>query len=155
MDKEKCVMDQMYMDEYAENKRVFLQLLQEPISRMSSTSAVFKGFSAAVLAGLASASFTDISLLALIIGLVPILSFFALDVYYFGIERSLRYRYKQVAKDEVKIDFIINPKLQKNEKREAKSQFFQCVKSRAIWLFHGPTIACAVALIVLKAVGVI
>ena len=51
-----------------EEKIAYLQLLQEPISRMSSTSAIYKGFSSAILAGLASASFSDISLWAMIIG---------------------------------------------------------------------------------------
>lgn len=133
-----------------ENKRAYLQLLQEPISRMSSTSAIFKGFSAAILAGLASASFTDISLWALMLGLLPVLSFLCLDVYYLSLERKLKYRYRMVAEDKAIIDFSINTRLDKKEKKAAKSNPFICLLSPSIWLFYVPTLGCAMALFILK-----
>ena len=101
-------------DNAIENKRVYLQLLQEPISRMSTTSAIFKGFSATILAGLASASFTDINTWALFLGLLPIISFFFMDIYYLSLERKLKYRYRMVVEEKAKIDFSIVTKVKKN-----------------------------------------
>lgn len=130
-----------------------LQLLQEPIGRMSSISSIFKGFSAAILAGLATASFTEISNWALLIGLLPILSFLCLDLYYLSLERKLRYRYKMVAKGENPVDFLINPKLSKSEIKDAKADIWECFKSPSIWLFYIPVLACCIVLMILKFTG--
>ncbi len=130
-----------------------LQLLQEPISRMSSISSIFKGFSAAILAGLASASFTEISKLALLIGLLPILSFLCLDIYYLGLERKLRYQYKMIATGKAPVNFLVNPKLSKKEVKEAKAGILECFKSPSIWLFYVPILICSVTLVILKFTG--
>ena len=137
-----------------DNKNVHLQLLQEPIGRMSTISSIFKGFSAAILAGLASASIADINIWALMIGLLPLFSFLVLDIYYLRIEKSLRYRYNMIAKDKAKVDFMINPKLNKKEKKEAKARVMDCLKSPSIYLFYGPVLLCAIALFILKICGV-
>lgn len=137
------------------DKIAYLQLLQEPISRMSSTASIFKGFSAAILAGLASASFTGISQWALLIGLIPIVAFLFMDVYYLSLERKLKYRYRMVVENNACIDFSINTKLTKEEKKSAKSCPLLCVLSYSIWMFYAPTIGCAVVLFVLKVTGTI
>lgn len=129
----------------------YLQLLQEPIGRMSSTSAIFKGFSAAILAGLATATMSDIDIWALILGLIPLLSFLALDVFYLSLERKLKYRYRQVVDETIPLDFTINTKLNKEEKKAAKSSGWWCITSPSIWLFYVPVLACGIALIILKA----
>lgn len=131
-------------------KASYLMLLQEPITRMSSTSAIYKGFSAALLAGIASVSFTEVSVLAMILGLIPIGIFCALDMYYLSLERAFRYRYKQVVNDQISVYFSINPKLNKNEKIEAKAGIFECFKSTSIWAFYVPMTLLAVALVFLK-----
>lgn len=130
-----------------------LQLYQEPISRMSSISAIFKGFSAAILAGLASASFTDISKWALLIGLIPLVSFLCLDVYYLWLEKRLRYRYKMVATGKDKVDFLVKPRIDASEKKDAKAGIVDCLKSPSIWLFYIPIMGCAIALVVMKFMG--
>ena len=130
-----------------------LQLYQEPISRMSSISAIFKGFAAAILAGLASASFTDISEWALLIGLIPLLAFLCLDIYYLQLEKKLRYRYKMVALGKDKVDFLIRPQIDDSEKKEAKACISDCLKSPSIFLFYIPVLACAVVLAVMKFKG--
>lgn len=132
-----------------------LQLLQEPICRMSSTSAVFKGFSAALLAGLASATMADISIIALIIGLLPVFSFFFLDVYYFRLERKLRFRYNQIADGQRNIDYKIDTNLNKDEIKLAKAGFGQCVLSPSILLFYIPVFICVFFLIFFRIIGVI
>jgi len=143
-----------YHDNDIENKRVYLQLLQEPISRMSSSSAIFKGFSAAILAGLASASFKEISIGALFLGLLPIISFLFLDVYYLSLERKLKYRYQMVVEDKVYVDFSINTILSKQEIKVAKSNPFICLLSPSIWLFYVPILVCSICLLYLKKNGV-
>lgn len=133
----------------------YLQLLQEPIGRMSSTSAIFKGFSAAILAGLATATITDINIWALILGLIPLISFFALDIFYLSLERKLKYRYRQVIDGAIDLDYRINTKLNKVEKKEAKSSVVWCILSPSIWLFYVPIYACGIALIILKVKNVL
>lgn len=133
-----------------EKKVYYLQLLQEPISRMSSTSAIFKGFSAAVLAALATATMTKITVEALIIGLTPLVSFLALDVYYLQLERKLRYRYRQVIDETIPLDFKVNANLNKEELKNANASLWSCMKSPSVWMFYGPIFVCAVALILLK-----
>ena len=139
-----------------ESRKVnYLQLLQEPISRMSSTSAIFKGFSSAILAGLATATMADIDLWALILGLIPITSFAALDLFYLSLERKLKYRYRQVIDGAVALDYKINTKLDKIEKREAKSSIWWCLLSPSIWIFYITVFACGSVLIIFKAIGII
>ena len=145
----------MSQNENGENKDntdliAHLQLYQEPISRMSSISAIFKGFSAAILAGLASASFTEISKWALLIGLMPLVSFLCLDIYYLMLEKRLRYKYKMVANGKEKIDFLIKPRIEKIEKKDAKAGVIDCLKSPAIYLFYIPVLLCAAALVIMK-----
>lgn len=130
-----------------------LQLYQEPISRMSSISAIFKGFSAAILAGLASASFTEMSKWALVIGLIPLVSFLCLDIYYLKLEKRLRYRYKMVAQGKDKIDFLIKPQIEDSEKKYAKAGTIDCLKSPSIYLFYVPVLGCAIALAIMKFIG--
>ena len=130
-----------------------LQLYQEPISRMSSISAIFKGFSAAILAGLSSASFTDISNWALLIGLIPLVSFLCLDIYYLQLEKKLRYRYKMVATGKEEVDFLIKPKLNKQEKKDGNARVIDCLKSPSIYLFYVPVLLCAIALAIMKFTG--
>ena len=138
-----------------DKKIAYLQLLQGPIGRMSSTSAIYKGFSAAILAGLASASFTNVSIWALLIGVIPILSFFCLDVYYLSIERKIRFRYHMVAEDHAEINFRISLNLTKEERKLAKSNPFICILSPSIWLFYLPMIGCTAVLLILKINGCI
>ena len=138
-----------------ENKIGYLQLLQEPIGRMSSTSAIFKGFSAAILAGLASASFTEISIWALALGMLPILSFLCLDIYYLRLERKMKYRYQMVVQGKAPVDYSIHFELTKEEKKTAKMNPLMCLLSPSIWLFYIPVIGCALALLIIKICGVI
>lgn len=142
-------------DENKDNSNLLgcLQLYQEPIGRMSSISAIFKGFSAAILAGLASASFTEISKWALLIGLIPIISFLCLDIYYLKLEKKLRYRYKMVATGKDELNFLISTRIAPEEKREAKAGIIDCLVSPSIFLFYVPVLGCGIVLAILKFTG--
>ena len=62
------------------DKLGYLQLIQEPICRMSTISAIFKGFAAAIVGGI-----------AMVLGLsfLPVFAFAMLDIYYLKLEKSL------------------------------------------------------------------
>ncbi len=130
-----------------DSKHVYLQLLQEPIGRMSSMSAIFKGFSAAILAQVVTGSFSNTDSSWVLLGLVPIFFFFCLDVYYFRLEKILRYRFKNVASDQAKIDFSISTKLNKDERKKAGAGIITCLKSPSIWMFYGPLFLVSIGLI--------
>lgn len=127
-----------------------LQLIQEPIGRMSSTSAVYKGFSAAILAGMATASYTDINQWAMMIAFVPILSFLSLDIYYLRTERKFRYLYEQIRNEQCIPNYSIRTALQKDEIKKAKAGIVSCICSPSILLFYVPILACCALLVRLK-----
>ena len=65
-----------------EKKILYLQMLQEPIGRMSTISSIFKGFAATIVAGVATWNYKDLCIEMLGLALVPILLFMFLDIYY-------------------------------------------------------------------------
>lgn len=64
-----------------EGKVEYLQLIQEPICRMSTISAIFKGFAATIVAGIATLPYKDLNTWILLLSFIPVLSFAILDVY--------------------------------------------------------------------------
>ncbi len=48
-----------------DGKTEYLQMIQEPICRMSTISAIFKGFAATIVAGIATLTYTDVNTLVL------------------------------------------------------------------------------------------
>lgn len=46
-----------------EGKKEYLQMLQEPICRMSTISAIFKGFAATIVAGISAISYSTTNIL--------------------------------------------------------------------------------------------
>lgn len=71
------------------DKLGYLQLIQEPICRMSTISAIFKGFAAAIVGGIAMISFKYINLIVLGLSFLPVFAFAMLDIYYLKLEKSL------------------------------------------------------------------
>lgn len=70
-----------------ESKISYLQMIQSSIDRMSTTSAIFKGFSATIITGISAVSFTEINKWVLFLAVLPIVCFLALDVYYLQLEK--------------------------------------------------------------------
>lgn len=64
-----------------------LSLIQGNIGRMSTSSALFKGFAATILAGVVTIAFRDIHTMVLLLMALPLLAFLMLDVYYLRLER--------------------------------------------------------------------
>ena len=66
----------------------YASLVQGNITRMSTASAIFKGFAATFLAGTVTIGFQDISPIVLGIMTLPLVGFLMLDVYYLQLEKS-------------------------------------------------------------------
>ena len=135
-----------------EGKVEYLQMIQEPICRMSTISAIFKGFAATNVAGIAALSYTDINNWVLALSFVPVLLFLFLDIYYLQLERKYRYLYEQVRSDNHDIDFSMV--LTKN-KKAARARIWDCLLSPSIWLFYPAMIAILVAVFAFKLGGML
>ena len=137
------------------DKKDYLSMLQEPISRLSTTSSVVKGFAATVVAGLAAISYTGISKRVLILSFLPIIAFTALDIYYLRLERKFRGLYNDVLSGEHEVDFSISLPKDKTFVKRAKANVWSCIKSPSIWLFYPVLYIVMIAVIILKCRGVI
>ena len=135
-----------------ENKIAYLQMIQEPIGRMSTASAIFKGFAATIVAGIAALSYCDVNTYILGPSFVPVLLFALLDIYYLQSEKKYRYLYEQVRTDEHEVDFSM--KLTKDNK-SAKARVIDCIKSLSIWLFYPAMITILIAVMYFRWKGII
>lgn len=120
----------------SDDKLGYLQLIQEPICRMSTISAIFKGFAATIVAGLAMISYKDINVIVLGFSFLPVLSFAIIDLYYLKLERKFRFLYNQVIKDLHPVDYSLVLKFTKEELKLAKATNIECIKSPSIYLFY-------------------
>ena len=74
----------------SEDKRAYLQMLQEPICRMSTISAIFKGFAATIVAGISAISYSTTNIWVLGLSFLPVFAFAILGQY--RTEKSAKYR---------------------------------------------------------------
>ncbi len=132
------------------NKTVYLQMIQEPINRTSTNSAIFKGFAATIVAGIATLSYADISIVVLGLSFLPVIAFGILDIYYLKIEKKYRYLFEKVAKKDGPVNFSMDIKLCKNEKKQAKATNWECIKSPSIYLFYPLMISILILIFILK-----
>lgn len=132
----------------------YLQMIQSTIDRMSTTSAIFKGFCATIVSGIFAISFTDTNKWILLLTLVPILFFFMLDVYYLRLEKRFRALYNSVRKGEKEVDFDLTPPATK-ELKIKEAALWYCVKSPSIFLFYIPVFMTSILMIILKFSGVV
>lgn len=143
-----------------EDKRLFMQLIQEPISRMSTISTIFKGLAAAIVAGISTLDYDKLDPLVLGLSFVPIIAFALMDMYYLRLERGFRYLYTQVRLDRHPIDFNILPFPNRIDKdptlsKVAKIRYQDLITARCIWLFYLPLIAIAIIVLYLKYRGIL
>lgn len=125
------------MEENNEEKRIaYLQMIQEPINRMSTISAIFKGFAATIVAGISTISYCEINLWVLGLSFVPVLAFACLDIYYLTLERKFRFLFDQVRLNNHEIDFSLKLTFNKLEIENAKARKRDCLVSPSIWLFY-------------------
>lgn len=133
-----------------EKKIAYLQLIQEPIGRMSTISSVIKGFAAAVIAGIMAISLSDISLCAMIIGAILLMAFMNIDIYYLRLERQYSYLYEQVRLGKMPVNLCLKLQLAKKDRKEARATFGKCLFSKSILLFYIPIWVCVAVLVVFK-----
>ena len=139
----------------SEDKRAYLQMLQEPICRMSTISAIFKGFAATIVAGISAISYASTNIWVLGLSFVPVLAFAVLDVYYLKLERKFRFLFDQVRMDKHEIDFSMKLTNDPLEIISAKARTWDCIKSPSIYLFYPLMLLILVAVFVLKCTNVI
>ncbi|MBQ5656208.1 MAG: hypothetical protein IIV14_02090 [Bacteroidaceae bacterium] len=137
---------------FDENKISYLQMIQEPIGRMSTASAIFKGFAATIVAGIAALTYCEVNTWILALSFIPVVLFLVLDIYYLKLEKKYRYLYEQVRINAHVVDFSM--KLTKDNK-SAKARLWDCVKSPSIWLFYPAMIAILGVVVYLRLKGVI
>lgn len=135
-----------------DGKTEYLQMIQEPICRMSTISAIFKGFAATIVAGIATLTYTDVNTLVLFLSFIPVLSFAMLDIYYLQLEKKYRFLYEQVRKDAHDVDFSMDIQC---DKKVAKARIRDCIKSPSIWLFYPAMTIILIFVFVLKLTRVI
>lgn len=133
-----------------EGKKEYLQMLQEPICRMSTISAIFKGFAATIVAGISAISYSTINLLVLGLSFLPVLAFAILDIYYLKLERKFRFLFNQVRLDEHEIDFSMKLTSDPLEIIKAKARTWDCIKSPSIYLFYPLMLLIPITVFVLK-----
>lgn len=130
-------------------------MLQELICRMSTISAIFKGFAATIVAGISSISYTSTNLLVLGLSFLPVVSFAILDIYYLKLERKFRFLFDQVRTDNHEVDFSMEPTNDPVEILKAKARTWDCIKSPSIYLFYPLMLLILIAVFVLKCTNVI
>ena len=137
-----------------ENTRTtYLQMIQELIARMATTSAVFKGFCATIIAGMSVVSFTEINKWVLVLAIAPVFCFCILDIYYLQLEKRFRALYNMVRTEQHEVDFDLNPPKARSLKCEEASIWY-CVKSPSIMLFYLPLVLISTVIIIMKFKGV-
>ena len=139
----------------SEEKREYLQMLQEPICRMSTNSAIFKGFAATIVAGVSAITFAETNTWVLGLSFLPVLAFLILDVYYLKMERKFRFLYEQVRLDRHEIDFSMKLTNDPIEIIQAKARTWDCLKSPSIYLFYPLLLLVLVTVFIFKLVKII
>ena len=124
------------MKEINEDKKDYLAMIQEPIGRMSTASSVFKGFSATIVTGIAALSYAELKTIILILSFLPILAFWALDIYYLQIEKKYRGLYDDVLNGKHPVDYSMRIPKDQEFKKRAKASIGECMKSPSILLFY-------------------
>ena len=135
-----------------EEKITYMQMIQQPIGRMSTASAIFKGFAATIVAGVSKISYSDVNVWVILLSFLPVLSFAALDLYYLRLERKFRHLYELVRKGLKEIDFSMDLNF---EGKATKSRIIDCIKSPSIWLFYSIAVIILIIVSTLKLMEVI
>lgn len=140
---------------HAQEKCQYLQMLQEPICRMSTISAIFKGFAATIVAGISVISYETTNIWILALSFLPVLAFAIMDIYYLKLERKFRFLFEQVRNDQHPIDFSMKLTNDPLEIISAKARILDCLKSPSIYLFYPLMIAVLITVVLLKITAII
>ena len=135
-------------------KTEYLQMIQEHISRMSTISAIFKGFTATIVAGIATISYCEIHILILALSFLPVVTFTILDIYYLMLERKFRFLFNQVRLDNHAIDFSMELTTVSKEVMLAKARIRDCIRSPSILIFYTPMVCILTIVFALKLINI-
>lgn len=138
-----------------DGKKEYLQMLQEPICRMSTISAIFKGFAATIVGGISAISYSTTNVGILGLSFLPVLAFAALDIYYLKLERKFRFLFDQVRLDKHAIDFSMDLTNDPLEIISAKARTCDCIKSPSIYLFYPLMLLILTVVFILKCTNII
>lgn len=127
-----------------------LQMIQSIIERMSTASAVYKGFAATIISGVSVLSHKDISSSALLFALTPVLCFFLLDTYYFQLEKKYRVLYEKVRCGAIAPNFSMKAECSNTELYDAGGTWWQCVISPCILWFYVPLSGIGIVIVLLN-----
>ncbi len=116
-----------------EDKRLYLELIQGVINRLSQNSFLLKGWSVILVTGLFSLSNFKESILLMLLAFFPAISFWILDSYFLRQERLYRALYDSVRKKSHDIDFSMNVSEFEKDVDDALTTIF----SKTLCLFHG------------------
>jgi len=141
-------------DMFDEKTIQYLQMIQSVIERMSTTSAIFKGFCATIVAGVFAVSFTEINKWTLILTIIPVSCFLMLDIYYLRLEKRFRALYNSVREGKKEVDFDLTPPPIKTL-RIGDAGLWSCFMSPSIYLFYIPVLITSALMIYLKFRGVV
>lgn len=123
-----------------EKKVAYMQILQANINRMSTASAIIKGFAATIVAGITSANIKETYLWMIGLLFLPMLTFLALDVYYLMLEHRYRFMYDAVRTGLHVVDFSMKPVFVNygvaHASRRLLKEIWICFRSPSIWLFY-------------------
>lgn len=131
----------------------FLQMIQGTIDRMATSSAIFKGFAATIVAGVSAISFSEVNRWILLLSFIPVLCFMLLDVYYLQLERRYRFLYEQVRTNQRVLDYDLRPpKVREILKINVNAyvRIWDCVKSSSIVVFYIPIVTISVVVIIMN-----
>lgn len=138
-----------------DGKKEYLQMLQEPICRMSTISAIFKGFAATIVAGISVISYSTTNIWVLGLSFLPVFAFAILDIYYLKLERKFRFLFDKVRLDKHDIDFSMKLTSDPLEIISARARTWDCIKSPSIYLFYPLMLLVLAAVLILKIANVI
>ena len=138
-----------------DGKKEYLQMLKEPICRMSTISAIFKGFAATIVAGISVISYSTTNIWVLGLSFLPVFAFAILDIYYLKLERKFRFLFDQVRLDKHDIDFSMKLTSDPLEIISARARTWDCIKSPSIYLFYPLMLLVLAAVLILKIANVI
>lgn len=133
-----------------DDKKEYLQMLQEPICRMSTISAIFKGFAATIVAGISVIPYDSTNIFILMLSFLPVVAFAIMDIYYLKLERKFRFLYEQVRLNKHDIDFSMKLTNDPLELIIAKARVWDCIKSPSIYLFYPMLLLILITVIILK-----
>ena len=139
-----------------DGKIEYLQMIQNAISRMSTSSALFKGFSATIVAGISMISYCQQNTTVIILSFLPVVLFAILDTYYLLLEKRLRYLYNLVREGNHPCDYNMKLDHKKVEdKKSAEIRVVDCIKSFSIWPFYLTMILVLLTVVIMKGKGVL